>query len=332
MNNKKIRLGILGAGRIVDRVMKDMHRLENVEITAIAARDAARAHAAADRYGIPNAYGSYMELAQSKKVDLVYIATPHPFHAQQSILMMNHGKHVICEKPMAIHHHEVQQMMDCAKENHVFLMEAMWTRFLPCVQEAARMVRDGVIGEVKNVFGEFSWHAQEYDPEDRVFNLELAGGGLLDLGVYPLMLCMQLLGSNPEKIQSLCRKSKEGVDMHMSIQMQYPSGAIAQLFCGMDACSNDDMQIFGTKGYIVMPACWHPKEFTLHPDGQEQQAFTFEDQGSEAYHYEFDHAAKCILQGMKESPVMPLEESLMAARICTDIRFEHGIIYPWDKY
>ncbi len=270
MNNEKIRLGILGAGRIVDRVMKDMHCLENLEITAIAARDSARAQAAAGRYGIPNAYGSYLELAQSKEVDLIYIATPHPFHAQQSILMMNHGKHVICEKPMAINHHEVQQMMDCAKENHVFLMEAMWTRFLPCVQEAARMVRDGMIGEVMNIFGEFSWHAQEYDPEDRVFNLELAGGGLLDLGVYPLMLCMQFLGSNPRKVQSLCRKSKEGVDMHMSIQMQYPSGAIAQLFCGMDACGNDYMQIFGTKGYIFMPACWHPKKFKLCSDGQNQ--------------------------------------------------------------
>ena len=220
MGNKKIRLGMLGAGRIVGRVMADMHRLENVEITAIAARDLDRAKEAADRYGIPYAYGSYLELAQSNEVDLVYIATPHPFHAQQSILMMNHGKHVICEKPMAINHHEVQQMMDCAKENNVFLM---------------------------------------------------------------------------------------------------------------DACGNEYMQIFGTKGYISMPACWHPKEFTLCLDGQKEQLFTFEHQGEEAYHYEFDHAAECILQGMKESPVMPLEESLIAAHICTDIRFEHGIIYPGDK-
>ena len=156
MGNKKIRLGMLGAGRIVERVMADMHRLENVEITVIAARDLERAKEAADRYGIPYAYGSYLELAQSSEVDLVYIATPHPFYAQQSILMMNHGKHVICEKPMAINHYEVQQMMDCAKKNNVFLLEAMWTRFLPCVQEAVRMVKDGVIGEVKNVFGEFS--------------------------------------------------------------------------------------------------------------------------------------------------------------------------------
>ncbi|MBQ8200852.1 MAG: Gfo/Idh/MocA family oxidoreductase [Clostridia bacterium] len=148
---KKIRLGILGAGRIVARVMADMHRLKHVEITAIAARDLSRAQETAERYHIPHAYGSCLTLAQSPEVDLVYIATPHPFHAEQTMLMMRHGKHVICEKPMAISHHEGQQMIDCAKGNGVFLMEVMWTRFLPCVQELVRMIREGVIGEVRNI-------------------------------------------------------------------------------------------------------------------------------------------------------------------------------------
>ena len=330
MKNNKIRLGILGAGRIVGRVMPDMHRLENVEITAIAARDLERAQEAAARYHIPHAYGSYLELAQSREVDLVYIATPHPFHVEQAMLMMNHGKHVICEKPMTINQDETQQMIDCARENGVFLMEAMWTRFLPCVQELMRMIQDGVIGEVKQVFGEFSWSAQGYDPEDRVFNPALAGGALLDLGVYPLMLCMQLLGSAPEKVQSLCRKSAEGIDMNTSVQMQFAGGAVAQFFCGMDAQGNDVMQIFGTKGHIIVPACWHPMAFTLCQDGQPEQLFTF-DQGEEAYHYEFDHAARCIQQGLQESPVMPLAESLIASRICTEIRYEHGILYPGEK-
>ena len=327
---KKIRLGILGAGRIVTRVMADMHRLEHVEITAIAARDLSRAQEAAERYHIPHAYGSYLELAQSPEVDLVYIATPHPFHAEQAILMMRHGKHVICEKPMAISHHEVQQMAECAKENGVFLMEAMWTRFLPCVQELARLIREGVIGEVRNIFGEFSWFCGQIDPSDRLFDPALAGGALLDLGVYPLMLSMQLLGTEPHTVQSLCRKTDTGVDLHTSVQMQYSGGAVAQFFCGMDARGDDSMQIFGTKGYIVMPACWHPKSFMLCLKGQPDQLLTF-DQGEEAYHYEFDHAAQCILHGLMESPVMPLAESLSASRICTEIRHEHGIFYPGEK-
>ena len=326
---KKIRLGILGAGRIVARVMKDMHLAQNVEITAIAARDLIRAQEAARQYHIPHAYGSYLELAQSPEVDLVYITTPHPFHMEQSILMMENGKHVICEKPMTISHHQTQRIMDCARKNNVFLMEAMWTRFLPSVRELMRLIREGAIGEVRNVFGQFSWSALDYDPEDRVFNPALAGGALLDLGVYPLMMCMHILGSDPEKVQSMCRISREGVDMHTSVQMQYPNGTIAQFSCGMDAESNDSMQIFGSKGYISMPLHWQPKCFTLCPMGQDEKHFTFDDPG-EPYHYEFDHAAECILQGLTESPIVPLEESLAASRICTAIRHEHGIVYPGE--
>lgn len=326
---KKIRLGMIGAGGIVARVMKDMHRLENVEITAIAARDLARAQAAAEQYHIPHAYGSYLELAQSSEVDLAYIATPHNFHAEQAMMLMRHGKHVICEKPMAINPAQVQQMIDCARENGVFLMEAMWTRFQPCVQKMMEMIQAGVIGEVRHVFGEFSWHAGSYDPSSRLFDPALAGGALLDLGVYPLMVSMQMLGTEPETVQSLCRKTAEGVDMHTSVQMQYPNGAIAQFFCGMDACGNDYMQIYGTKGHIVVPGFWHAREFTLCVEGQQPETFTF---GivEEPYHYEFDHAAACIQQGLMESPVMPLEESLKVSRICTDIRHSHGIVYPGE--
>ena len=272
---KKIRLGIVSAGAIVARVMKDMHLLENVEITAIAARDLKRAQEAAEQYHIPHAYGSYLELAQSDEIDLAYIATPHNFHAEQAMLMMRHGKHVICEKPMAINHTEVQQMVDCARENGVFLMEAMWTRFQPCVRTLMQMLRDGVIGEVRNIFGEFSWSCNDqYDPASRLFDPALAGGALLDLGVYPLMFCMQVLGDNPETIQSLCRKTAEGVDMNTSIQMQYSNGAIAQFFCGMDACSNDYMQIYGTKGHIILPGFWRASSFTICREGEEDQVLT----------------------------------------------------------
>ena len=327
---KKIRLGIVSAGAIVARVMKDMHLLENVEITAIAARDLRRAQEAAEQYHIPHAYGSYLELAQSDEIDLAYIATPHNFHAEQAMLMMRHGKHVICEKPMAINHTEVQRMVDCARENGVFLMEAMWTRFQPCVRTLMQMLRDGVIGEVRNIFGEFSWSCNDqYDPASRLFDPALAGGALLDLGVYPLMFCMQVLGDNPETIQSLCRKTTEGVDMNTSIQMQYPNGAIAQFFCGMDACSNDYMQIYGTKGHIILPGFWRASSFTICREGEEDQVLTF-DLPNEPYHYEFDHVAQCIQQGLLESPVMPHAESIKVSKICTEIRHSHGIVYPGE--
>ena len=327
---EKTRIGLLGAGRIVGRVLNDLHRLEHAEVIAVAARDLHRAQEAAKRCGAPYAFGSYEELAQSGNVDLVYIATPHPFHAQQAMLMMNHGKHVICEKPMAVNDREVQHMIDCAQRNGVFLMEAMWTRFLPCIQEMMRLVRNGAIGEVRNVFGEFSWSTGAYDPADRVFNPALAGGALLDIGVYPLMMSMQLLGREPETVQSLCRKSPEGIDMNTSVQMQFPGGAVAQFFCGMDAGSHDVLHIFGTKGHITVPKFWNPESFTLAVEGRNEQIMTFE-QDTEGFHYEFDHAAQCIRQGMKESPVMPLAESLAASRICTEVRYRHGIVYPGEE-
>lgn len=326
----KIRLGIIGAGGIVARVMKDMHRLKNVEITAIAARDLRRAQAAAEQYHIPNAYGSYLELAQSSEVDLAYIATTHNFHAEQAIMLMRHGKHVICEKPMTVHPAQAQRMIDCAKENGVFLMEAMWTRFQPYMQKLMQLLEGGVIGEVRHVFGEFSWNAGEYDPASRLFDPALAGGALLDLGVYPLMVAMQMLGSEPETVQSLCRKTPEGVDMHTSVQMQFKNGAVAQFFCGMDACGNDFMQIFGTKGYVTVPGFWHPKGFTVCVNGQEPQPYAF-DIVDEPYHHEFDHAAECIMKGLTESPVMPLAESLKVCEICTEIRHSHGVFYPGEE-
>ena len=158
---KKIRLGIIGAGGIVARVMKDMHRLENVEVTAIAARDLKRAQAVAEQYQIPHAYGSYLELAKSSEVDLAYIATPHNFHAEQAMMLMRHGKHVICEKPMALNPIQVQQMIDCARENGVFLMEAMWTRFLPVMAEIKKVITAGVIGDV--LYMESQFITSDYD-------------------------------------------------------------------------------------------------------------------------------------------------------------------------
>ena len=325
----KIRLGILGAGRIVARVMANIHRMEHVEVTAVASRDRMRAQETAARCGAKHAYGSYLELAQSSDVDLVYIATPHTFHAQQAMMMMEHGKYVICEKPMAVNEREASRMIECARSNGVFLMEAMWTRFLPCIMDLVQTVRDGAIGEGRNIFGEFSWSSQAYDPEDRLYNPALAGGGLLDVGVYPLMMCMQLLGNEPEMVQSLCRKSKEGVDLNTSVQMQYANGAVAQFFCGMDACGDDCLQIFGTKGYIKVPSFWNAQAYTLCVQGQPERTVTF-DEGPEAFYFEFDHAAQCIRQGLMESPVVPLADSLAASRICTQIRYQQGILYPAD--
>ena len=327
---EKIRMGILGAGRIMDRVIVDMHNAKKITVTAIAARELSRARTAADRYGVPLAYGSYEELAESDQVDLVYIATPHPLHAEQAVRMMRAGKHVLCEKPMTVTPEEARLMIDCARENKVFLMEAMWTRFTPAMKEALRQIREGAIGEVRHVYGDFSYYNSNPDPADRVFAPELAGGALLDLGVYPLMACTSLLGADPEQVHAVCRKTEQGVDMRTCVQMMYADGKTAQFMCGMDASCDNTLRILGTKGFIVMPEFWHPWAFTLYQNGAEPRAFTFA-QEHEGHHYEFDHAAECILGGLTESPVVPLSESLQVSELCTRARHDMGIFYPSER-
>lgn len=158
-----LRVGLLGPGRIVDRVMVDMHNAKDVVITAVASRSLERAQKAAARYGIPHTYGSYEEMARSTEVDLVYIATPHPFHVEQACLMMRHGKHILCEKPMTVNDAGSEKMIACARENRVFLMEAMWTRFMPATVKARELLEAGTIGTIRHMFGDFSY-AGTYNP------------------------------------------------------------------------------------------------------------------------------------------------------------------------
>ena len=326
---KKIRLGIIGAGRIVARVMTDLHNAQEIELTAIAGMTSQEAESAAQRYGIKLAFSSFEAMAECDAIDLAYIAIPNPFHAKFACMMMEHGKHVLCEKPLAMNDQEAHRMIACAQENHVFLMEAMWTRFLPSMRDLAALIQEGSIGEIHHIFGEFSYSLSSYDPLDRLFNPALAGGALLDIGVYPLMTCTHLLGWQPEKVQGLCVKTPQGVDMRACLQMLYLNGATAQIFCGMDARSDDVLRIYGTKGYIVMPGSWHPTSFTVYVKGEPEKTYSYQPE-NEGHHYEFDHVAQCIRDGMTESPIIPWAESLAVAEICTQIRHENGILYPGE--
>jgi len=324
-----IRLGILGMGRIAARVMADIDNAKCVRLTAVAARDLIRAQEAAVHYKVPIAYGSYQEMAESKDVDLVYIATPHPFHYEQAIKMMKHGKHVLCEKPMAVTPSQAACMIECARKNGVFLMEGMWTRFMPAMRKAMQLIRDGIIGDVNHIYAEFSHFKEIRDPKNRLFDPALAGGALLDLGVYPLMAITHILGWKPEKVQASALLTEQGVDLRTSVQLQYASGATAQMMCGFDACAQQAMVIYGTKGTVSIPGFWHPIGFTVYQNGMPAKEYCFQPE-HEGHHYQFDHAAECITMGLMESPVVSLTESFAICELCTDIRHQIGVFYPGE--
>lgn len=326
---EKIRVGVLGPGRIVRRVMKDFHRAQGIELTAVASRSLERAREAAREYGAKYAFGSYEELAECKEVDLVYVATPHVFHCEQAIMMMEHGKHVIVEKPMAITWEETRRMTECARRKGVFLMEAMWTRFFPATIRMMELIREGAIGRVNHIYGVFSCSVEAPDPESRLFAPALAGGALLDIGVYPLMAATNILGWQPEKVQGMWKLTETGVDSRMSVQMQYEGGATAQFMTSLDAEGPSDLMIYGTKGYIRMEDFWHPTSFDVVCGG-ERKEYRFEEE-NEGFRHEFEAAARYIREGRTEAPLMPHEESAAVSRITERLRHEAGVFYPGEK-
>ncbi len=329
--HKIIRMGVLGPGAIFRRVMTDMKNAKNIRITAVASRNAERAQKAAELSGAEHVFTSYEELAKCPDVDLVYIATPHTLHREHSILCMQNGKHVICEKPMAVNDTEAAEMIACARENNVFLMEAMWTRFMPAAVRVKELIDSGAIGTVQHITANFSYRSTNLPPEHRLVNPALAGGSLLDVGVYCLEAITQQLGFAPDQVQGACVKAESGVDARFSVQMLYPGGATAQFVSGIDVTTESTEIIYGTLGRIEIPDFWHPTRFTVRYATGETEEHTYRPE-NEGHHYQFVHAGECIENGVIDSPVMPLAETLGALRIMTDLRREHGVVYPQEEF
>lgn len=321
----RLRLGIIGTGRIVRRVMTDMGNCRHVSVTAIASREKERAEAAAREYGIPYAYAGYEALALSDRVDAVYIATPNPFHEEQALLMMNHKKHVICEKPMALNTASHARMADAARKNGVFLMEAMWTRFMPAVRSALALVKSGGIGVVRHVFCSFCFSAVN-DGKDRLFTRELGGGSLPDVGIYCLNMARQLLGESVE-MKVTGQLLPTGVDSRACAVMKYPGGATAGILCATDTAGSDELIIYGSSGVLRVPEFWRATRYTVEMPGHAPVTHRFRAE-HEGHHYEFDHAAECISGGLTESPVMPLSDSAGLCRDVQTLRRALGVRYP----
>ena len=326
--NSVVRLGIAGPGKIVRRVMKDLRKAEHIQIAAVASRSLERAQAAALEMDIPVAFGSYEEMAKSDLVDLVYVATPHPFHCPLSLLYLENGKHVIVEKPFALNGRQAREMIQCAKAHDRFLMEAMWTRFFPMAQALKKQIEAGELGEIRRITGDFAART-DLGPESRLFDPALGGGSLLDLGIYPLSLICFYKGALPEAVQVFSDKAATGVDSLCSFQVRFADGAVGQGFSAVDVRTEQAMRIYGTEAWVEIPDFWHGTRFFLHRPGQapEEHIFSPEDEG---YYHEFEYAAQTILRGEKDQPVIPLPESLTLMDIMDEMRSRMNLRYPGE--
>jgi len=324
----KFRWGILGPGNIAKKFATGLQALDDAELVAVGSRSKERADAFADQFKAPRRYGSYEALVNDPDVDAIYVATPHPFHKENSILCLEAGKAVLCEKPFAINQREAQAVIDVARRKRVFLMEAMWTRFLPATLKVREWITSGAIGQVQMMSADFGFRAN-VNPQGRLFNLHLGGGGLLDVGIYPISYASMVFGAQPKKISSQAHIGETGVDEQAAMVFGYESGGMALLSCAVRTRTPQDARILGTDGMITVPPMfWNATKATLSASGK-TEAIDLPHKGN-GYEYEAAEVARCVRAGKIESEGLPHAETLAIMQTLDAVRAQWGLKYPME--
>jgi predicted dehydrogenase len=319
---------ILGLGTIAHKFVDSLALLPQARLHAVASRSLSKAQAFATRYGATHAVGSYEQLLEVPGIDVVYIATPHSEHYAHTLLCLHAGLPVLCEKAFALNAAQAQAMTTLARQQRVFLMEAFWTRFFPAITKAMELVQAGAIGEVKHLVADFGF-AAPYLPEGRLFNPALAGGSLLDIGVYPLFISKLFLGE-PRTVRAVATMAETGVDVNCALVLAYASGATASLFSTLAATTDNQCILYGTKGQLQLLGRFHaPSGVRLLLAGEEPQEIPCEKQGL-GYHYEAAHVQQCLEQGLLESPLLPLSFSFELMQLLDAVRAQIGLRYPGE--
>lgn len=328
-NAKRVRFGIVGTGTIAHRFANAIKNVPHAELAAVASRTKDNAEKFGDEFDIPIRFDSYEKMAQSDAIDAAYIAVPHSGHIGCSCLMMNNGKHVLCEKPMAVNTAEAEEMFRCAKENNVLLMEAMWARLVPGTVKMLELVKKGVLGDILGVEGKFCYTMDEDEMDHHVFKPEHGGGSLLDVGVYGLNFASWYLGKEVEKINAQS-DVYNGVDSHTCAILKYKSGAIADVSSAILLRKPNEGYIYGSKGYAHLRRFYAPQEIELYLNSGETETIPTPYAGN-GFEEQIAHFCECVSLGLKQSPVVTPEQTLYITRQMDEIRKMTGVVYPQDK-
>ena len=324
-----VRWGIASTGNIAGSMVEALAGVDGAEVVAVGSRAPESARSFADRHGIERAHGSYAELWADDGVDVMYIGSPHSEHHSMTIAALDAGRHVLCEKAFALNHREASEMIDAARSTDRFLMEAMWSWFMPGWEELRRRIADGVIGEVTVVEADFGLDLP--DPDGRHRRRELGGGAMLDLGIYPLSLGRWLLGEPTDvtsDVRVLGSLTDDGVDDRVAGVVRHPSGALTVFHTGLDATSSLTARVVGTDGSISIDApFWFPSRFTIRPSGGDPEAVEVPNRGLA---HEAEHVMACLTEGRIESDVMTWETSLANMALLDEIRRQLGVVYDVD--
>lgn len=323
---KILKWGIAGPGNIARRFASDMALLSGHQIVAVGSRNLERARTFAAAFGVPAAYGSYDQLFADPAVDIVYVSSPHHAHVAMSIAAMQAGKHVLCEKPVAVNRQQAEEMFNVAQDHGVFLMEGMWSRFNPSIMACLQLAKDGILGEVSYINADFFFY-REAPAESRMFNMELAGGALLDIGIYPVFLAYLILGM-PKKIQATAHFHPTGADLHTSALLKYERG-VAHMACGFHAHSEMRARICGTEGEAVIWENWHRAQGYSVFKNEKRQDFPMPTPGR-GFTFEIEECRKCIEEGALQSALWSHQNSLDLMGLLDSIRTQIGLRYPFE--
>jgi len=323
-----INWGILGTGNIAHQFARGLAHTPDAQLVAVGSRKQASADRFGDEFNVPNRHSSYDALMNDPAVQVIYVSTLHPFHYENTMLSLEAGKHVLVEKPFAMNAKQARDMIRTARAKKLFLMEAMWTRFIPAMVKVRELIAAGAIGEPRMLTADFGFRT-EFDPHGRMFDPELGGGALLDVGVYPISLASMLFGP-PQSIAAQAHLGETGVDEQVALIFQYGAGQLAQVSGASRTQTPQEALIMGTEGMIhIAPEWWHPTGFTLIKPGREPERFEIPYEGN-GYQYEAIEVAWALRAGELESPVMPLDESLEIMRMMDTARAQIGLTYPDD--
>lgn len=323
-----MKIGVLGTGGIVKAVTPTLQRMENMECYAIASRTLDRAQQAAQAYGYEKAYGSYEELVKDSEVELVYIATPHSRHYDDMKLCIEHKKPVLCEKAFTMNAKQAKEIKELAAKQGVFVAEAIWTRYMPSRKMIQDVLASGMIGNATTLTANLSYViSQNY----RIIAPELAGGALLDVGVYGVNFATMHFGEDIERIESSVQFTETGVDGRESITIFYKDGRMAVLTHGIYARSDRKGIFYGDKGYIVVENINNPQSISVYDTEDQLVKYMEVPEQISGYEYQFDECAECIQAGKLESGSMPLDDSIFVMEVMDKLRSDWGLVYPQEK-
>lgn len=322
--SKTYNWAILGCGHIAEKFALELQELPQAKLYGAVSRNIDNAQKFASQFGFEKAFGSYDEMVKDPNVDVVYIATPHTFHLEHTLLCLNHKKAVLCEKAFAINSKEVQQMITASKENNTFLMEAFWVVFTPKFKKVFELTETQDLGKLKFVKSDFHFLA-DYNPNSRLFNIELGGGSLLDIGIYPVFTALMFLGM-PRNIKTTAHFAPTGSEESISMLFEYDEGATAVLSSSFKSHEKIETELCFEKGIIKYDRDQNDPIVLIKKDFKEE--IIFEKCENAGYKYEALHVMDCLDKNLIESPVLTNQVSLNLMGILDAVRKKAGVVYP----